>query len=367
MEQATAQNGSMAREGPLADLAEARQSTTPEGMALAYGSLVFMALLPIFFGALRSVSCKEKNVSDKPELITSQNAACFPVLLSCILLGRYLFFKLLPQEYINLLLSMHFFIFVILALSRTIHPMRNKFFPASFSNKQYQLLFIQDAGKAREVIMDYKFDTRDLVLLAISSICYLLRKHWVINNLFVLVISLSEVQLFHLNNITAGCVVLGSFLIYDVFQVFCRNITVMAAEPFVVPVELVFPQDLLEKGMEAANFATLGLGDIDIPGIFIALLLRFDISLKKNIHTYFYTGVVAYIFGLWLMIFIMHIFKRAQPALLYLVPACIGFPLLVALAKGELVEMFNYEEATTSKEVPRDAKERKAEVEKKEK
>lgn len=40
---------------------------------------------------------------------------------------------------------------------------------------------------------------------------------------------------------------------------------------------MVFPQDLLEKGLEASNFAMLGLGDIVIPGIFIALLLRFDV------------------------------------------------------------------------------------------
>lgn len=33
-------------------------------------------------------------------------------------------------------------------------------------------------------------------------------------------------------------------------------------------------------------------------------------------------------------------FSSPQPALLYLVPACIGFPLLVALAKGEVTEMF---------------------------
>lgn len=29
--------------------------STPEGMAVAYGSLVIMALLPIFFGSYRSV------------------------------------------------------------------------------------------------------------------------------------------------------------------------------------------------------------------------------------------------------------------------------------------------------------------------
>jgi len=42
-------------------------------------------------------------------------------------------------------------------------------------------------------------------------------------------------------------------------------------------VVVVFPQDLLEKGLAANNFAMLGLGDIVIPGIFIALLLRFDV------------------------------------------------------------------------------------------
>lgn len=39
---------------------------------------------------------------------------------------------------------------------------------------------------------------------------------------------------------------------------------------------VVFPQDFLERGFEGNHFAMLGLGDIVIPGIFIALLLRFD-------------------------------------------------------------------------------------------
>ena len=46
-------------------------------------------------------------------------------------------------------------------------------------------------------------------------------------------------------------------------------------------VAVVFPQDLLEKGLAANNFAMLGLGDIVIPGLFIALLLRFDVRLAS--------------------------------------------------------------------------------------
>lgn len=37
--------------------ATGRVPATPEGMLVAYASLVLMALLPIFFGSFRSVKC----------------------------------------------------------------------------------------------------------------------------------------------------------------------------------------------------------------------------------------------------------------------------------------------------------------------
>ena len=53
---------------------------------------------------------------------------------------------------------------------------------------------------------------------------------------------------------------------------------VTVAKSFDAPIKLVFPQDLLVNGPIAANnFAMLGLGDIVIPGIFIAMMLRFDV------------------------------------------------------------------------------------------
>jgi len=50
------------------------------------------------------------------------------------------------------------------------------------------------------------------------------------------------------------------------------------------------------------------------------------------------TTFVAYILGLAGTIVVMHVFKHAQPALLYLVPACLGAPFLVALVTGEMKE-----------------------------
>lgn len=338
--------------------ATAKFVATPEGTALAYGSLVFMALLPIFFGALRSVTCsKSKNTSDMPETITSRDAARFPIIASCTLFGLYLFFKVFSQEYINLLLSVYFFGLGVLALSHTMSPLMSRVFPASFPNKQYQLLFTQGSGESKEEIVNYEFDTKNLVCLLISTVVgvwYLLKKHWIANNLFGLAFALNGVELLHLNNVSTGCILLGGLFVYDVFWVFGTNVMVTVAKSFEAPIKLVFPQDLLEKGLEASNFAMLGLGDIVIPGIFIALLLRFDVSLKKNSRTYFYSSFLAYIFGLGLTIFVMHTFKHAQPALLYLVPACVGFPVIVALIKGELTEMFRYEETPPEEEGPKE-------------
>jgi minor histocompatibility antigen H13 len=50
--------------------------------------------------------------------------------------------------------------------------------------------------------------------------------------------------------------------------------------------------------------------------------------------------MVAYFLGLLLTVVVMHVFKAAQPALLYLVPACLGAPILLALVKGEIKNLF---------------------------
>lgn len=57
---------------------------------------------------------------------------------------------------------------------------------------------------------------------------------------------------------------------------------------------------------------------------------------------YFYTGFLAYILGLGTTIAVMHIFKAAQPALLYLVPSCLGLPLFVALVRSDISDLFKY-------------------------
>jgi len=109
----------------------------------------------------------------------------------------------------------------------------------------------------------------------------------------------------------------------------------------------------------------LGLGDIVIPGLFVAILHRFDFFVTKLVATkdtvkfpipsinraYFYTSVVFYALGLgatlWGMQKCTEWYPKgncAQPALLYLVPACMLASLIVAIARGQLGDLIKYDE-----------------------
>ncbi|GFN94538.1 signal peptide peptidase [Plakobranchus ocellatus] len=346
----------------------AKIPSTPEGMAIAYGSLFIMAIVPIFIGSFRSVTFQkeQKDSGEKPETMSSKDAAMFPLIASCALFGIYILFQIFSKDHINLLLTVYFFMLGVLALTHIASPFINKLVTGFFPNMDYHFILTQGKGEKKQFLMNYEFDRRDIFSLVTCSVFgfwYLWKKHWIANNLFGLAFSINGVELLSLNRVSTGCILLGGLFIYDIFWVFGTNVMVTVAKSFEAPIKLVFPQDILENGLNANNFAMLGLGDIVIPGIFIALLLRFDMSLKRKSNLYFYAGFVAYCLGLGTTIFVMHFFKHAQPALLYLVPACLGLPTLVALIKGDIVAMFKYEDHSEAETIDAGQKEKDKQVE----
>jgi len=343
-------------------LSGAKTPASPEGAAVAYGSLIIMAMLPIFFGALRSVKHQkdQKDTGKKLERMNSKDAMMFPIIASVALFGLYIIFKLFSKDHINLLLTAYFFFLEVLALAHLLSPVIGSLIPSSIPNIPFHIGFTKGKGNQKQDLIDYDFSTHDIVCLIIAliiGIWYLLKKHWIANNLFGVAFAVNGVELLHLNNVVTGLILLSGLFVYDVFWVFGTNVMVTVAKSFDAPIKLVFPQDLLVNGFNATNFAMLGLGDIVIPGIFIALLLRFDNSLKRKSRTYFYTSYIAYFLGLMLTILIMHIFRHAQPALLYLVPACAGAPLLIALIKGDLKVLFAYQDNPDEKKSSKKNKE----------
>jgi len=348
--------------GDLNDTEQAINGTTgkipatPEGLALAYSSLVIMALLPIFFGAFRSVKSQKEvqensaTTGEKPEVMSQKDAAMFPIIASCALFGLYLFFQFFSKEHINLLLSVYFFVLGIFALSHMISPAVKKMLPSVIPNENYHLEFVSGSGEGEQrKILNLDFTTQDIIiklLCCIPGIWYLWQKHWIANDIFGIAFAINAIELIFLDKVKNGCILLGGLFLYDIFWVFCTDVMITVAKSFEAPIALKVPQDIwwTESAYSAMNqnMAMLGLGDIVIPGIFVALLLRYDQSLKRNSNFYFYTTFIAYILGLCGTIVVMHVFKHAQPALLYLVPACLGAPIFMALIRGDLKSMFSY-------------------------
>ena len=184
---------------------------------------------------------------------------------------------------------------------------------------------------------------------AATSIAYAATKKWWLNNVLAVAFSVQGIEMISLGSYVIGCLLLVGLFFYDVFWVFGTEVMVAVAKNLNAPVKILFPKAV---NVTPIPVSMLGLGDIVIPGIFVALMLRFDAHLKLGSTPYFASNLAAYVVGLGVTIGVMHFFDAAQPALLYLVPACIGASLLTAAARGEVQTLLNF-----SVEKPKDAKE----------
>lgn len=128
---------------------------------------------------------------------------------------------------------------------------------------------------------------------------------------------------------------------YDIFWVFGTEVMVTVAKGIDAPIKLLFPKQLGAAKME---YSLLGLGDIVIPGIFVAMMLRFDARRQLRSLPYFRANMAAYVLALVTTVSVMHFFEAAQPALLYLVPGCLGAAFATATARGELGLLWRFSE-----------------------
>ena len=90
-----------------------------------------------------------------------------------------------------------------------------------------------------------------------------------------------------------------------------------------LPIKILWPKSL----DFAANqgYSMLGLGDIVVPGMFVATALRYDLSRSRDrapkqnySKPYFTAAMIAYVAGLATTMAVMITFRAAQPALLYI-------------------------------------------------
>ncbi|CAI5929273.1 unnamed protein product, partial [Closterium sp. NIES-65] len=236
-------------------------------------NVVAMASLTVFAGCYRSVK-----PAAPAETMSKEHAMRFPIIGSCVLFSLFLLFKFLPKDLVNMVLSAYFVFLGVMAIGATILPLVSRFVPAKWNED----IFYWKAPYFKDFEIEL---TMAQVVAGIPSsafcVWYVTRKHWFANNALGLAFSLQGIEMLSLGSFKIGAILLTGLFFYDIFWVFFTPVMVSVAKSFDAPIKLLFP-----TGDLARPFSLLGLGDIVIPGIFVALALRYEEAKAKGLVDY---------------------------------------------------------------------------------
>lgn len=311
-----------------------------------YLHLLIMAPLLVWIGCQRALLESRKAPEDSQvEMVSKKDAMQFPLIGSCVLFGLYVVVRFISKEYLDALISFYFGLLGTVGMFGFWRDPVTELVGGS-SMKKFSFRINWKFWKKKEDAdaFTFSFSMLDVALVAASgttSVAYALKKTWWLNNCLGSAFSVQGIEMLSLGSYVIGCILLSGLFFYDIFWVFGTEVMVAVAKGINAPIKIMFPKIL---GVKPLPCSMLGLGDIVVPGIFVAMMLRVDAKLNLASQPYFYCNFVAYVLGLVMTVGVMHFFDAAQPALLYLVPACIGASLLTALCRGELKLLLNYSE-----------------------
>lgn len=231
--------------------------------------------------------------------------------------------------------------------------------------KEEALKSVRDPIKSQDQIQNVYYTKGDIIATTASFITVGIlglldyRHNWILNNIFAMLLVVTPIGRIQVASFKVALALLGCFFIYDISFVFGTNIMITVATKIEVPLAIRFPRSLSKNGM--INYNLLGLGDIVLPGIIIALCLRFDLynfhrtNPRTEFHhlqwypkAYFRNTLFAHLLGLILSMIAVNVYHRGQPALLYIAPLMAISIVSTAYFRDELSIMWNYVEGNNS-------------------
>ncbi|OAX42510.1 hypothetical protein K503DRAFT_853899 [Rhizopogon vinicolor AM-OR11-026] len=340
----------------------------------SYAGLICLALTSIFAGAYGSLPAPKKpakgtksllqaedededeeDSEDITDRLSSGDAWMFPIAGSVALFGMYMVVKYFGKEWINWLLSWYFSIAGVgsvwkssVSLARLITGSARW---RKFDRNRVLIL------KGPRELLSASFRTPTIMMFPfafIPSVLYSMSegssKSVLLTDILALSFAHNALSLLKIDSFKTGCVLLSGLFFYDIYWVFGTEVMLTVATSLDVPIKLLWPKSLAFAS--GRGYTLLGLGDVVLPGTFIALALRYDherflksaSSSSKGTFSkpYFWATLTAYAAGLITTMAVMHVFGKGQPALLYLSPACILSFFATAFSKGEFKDAWNW-------------------------
>lgn len=182
-----------------------------------------------------------------------------------------------------------------------------------------------------------------------------LQTNWLVGDIIgIAAVHFSSLQM-SVSRFKYAFILLTLFFLYDMYLVFGTTVMLDVATGLDIPLKLQLPLYVAEsESLNEYKMMMLGLGDIILPSMLIALCLRFDLYrhhekqpqsfhyLQPISRPYFITGLVAYGLGLVLTITALFVFNYGQPALFYIVPLLLLSVYGCAWIRGELTEFWAF-------------------------
>lgn len=312
------------------------------------------------------------------ETMKQKDALLFPIIGSAVLLGLYFLFKFFNEKYLNVLLHVYFTLIGAFSIGQLLEEKIMEKEPFKTYNSKIvfnipKIPYFNPEGASVSKLNIFTF----IFGLSIAAI-YFLKKNWILNNIIGMAFSIFGIETLALGEFKVGMILLGLLFFYDIFWVFYTPVMVSVAKNIEGPVKLMFPKlkeaieqmrkekgednEYAGKAYDPREYNMIGLGDIVIPGIYVALMLRFDIYLykkaKKDISQfgfsfknmkYFLITFIFYNLGIIITLSSMYFFNHAQPALLYLVPCTLFSSTFTALINKDIKVLWNFNEEKISK------------------
>ncbi|EME32136.1 aspartic-type endopeptidase [Galdieria sulphuraria] len=263
-------------------------------LLLSYSALVGVLLLPVVLKVpvflqmiISATSCvvlgsyraakkeqerKRKGGSRDAQVITERDAYKFPVIASLSLLGLFFAFKFLPEYWLNLFLTVYVVVLGASAFFTFVLPLVEDFLSYLSLNRE----------------LYFNVTLAHIICFMIASLVgywNVSSKSWLSNNMMGTSLSVLGIEMLALGDFLSSCILLFGLFFYDIFWVFASkpvfgaNVMVTVAKNFNGPIKLIFPKSFSGSSEE---YSMLGLGDIVIPGLFVAMILRFDWRNLRN-------------------------------------------------------------------------------------
>ncbi|KAF4620546.1 hypothetical protein D9613_000662 [Agrocybe pediades] len=261
---------------------------------------------------------------EETERMSADDAWLFPIIGSVALVLLYTIVKYLGDTWINWLLGWYFALAGVGSVWNSSISL-TRYLVGETRWKSFEKVKVS-VKKGAHVVFGASLRTPSIILLPLSVVpsgLYVMLgskgRSVLLTDVLALSFAYNALSLLKIDSFKTGTILLSGLFVYDVWWVFGTDVMVKVATTLDVPIKLLWPKSVLLDS--ARGYTMLGLGDVVIPGTFIALALRYDHHRnggKKGPKPYFYMSLGGYVAGMVMTMYVMDRYGQAQPALLYL-------------------------------------------------